>query len=85
MSARAGLTLALIAIGAGWGLSVALAKIAVSTGHQPFGLIFWQLVISVLVLGAVTLARGRRLELGRAYWRLFAMVALFGAVLPDVF
>lgn len=85
MRDRAGLTLALMAMGAGWGLSVALAKIAVSTGHQPFGLIFWQLVISVVVLGAITRARGKRLELGRAYWRLFVMVALFGAVLPDIF
>ncbi|SLN41900.1 EamA-like transporter family protein [Roseovarius gaetbuli] len=85
MRERAGLTLALLAMGAGWGLSVALAKIAVSTGYQPFGLIFWQSTISVVVLGTITRARGKRLELGRAYWRLFAMVALFGAVLPDVF
>ena len=36
---------ALILFGAGWGLSQPLAKIAVSTGYEPLGLIFWQLVI----------------------------------------
>ncbi|QFT80291.1 EamA-like transporter family protein [Roseovarius sp. THAF27] len=75
----------LIAMGLGWGLTIPLAKIAVSTGHQPVGLIFWQLVVVVLCLGAVTLIRGRRIIFGRAYLRLFVMVALCGAVLPDVF
>ncbi|SLN34691.1 EamA-like transporter family protein [Roseovarius litorisediminis] len=75
----------LLLMGAGWGLSVALSKIAVSTGHQPFGLIFWQLVVTVVVLGAIAWKRGKRLELGRVYWRLFVMVAMFGAVLPDIF
>lgn len=75
----------LVAMGLGWGLTIPLAKIAVSTGHQPAGLIFWQLVVVVLCLGAVTLARGRRFVFGRQYLRLFVMVALCGAVLPDVF
>ena len=65
----------LLLMGAGWGLSVPLSKIAVSTGHQPFGLIFWQLVIVVLVLGAICRFRGKRLEMGRPYWRLLVTVA----------
>ncbi|MBZ8119595.1 DMT family transporter [Roseovarius sp. LXJ103] len=72
-------------MGAGWGLSVPLSKIAVSTGHQPFGLIFWQLVVMVLFLGVICALRGKRLELGRQYWRLYIAVALCGAVLPDIF
>ena len=32
-------------IGASWGLTVPLAKIAVSDGYQPFGLMFWQMII----------------------------------------
>lgn len=80
-----GLYAALVAMGLGWGLSIPLSKIAVSTGHQPFGLIFWQLIIVVVCLGAVTLLRGRRPVFARAYLRLFLMVALCGAVLPDIF
>ncbi len=84
-SRAAGLYVVLLVMGAGWGLSVPLSKIAVSTGHQPFGLIFWQLAIVVVLLGGLTLMRGRRLKLGRQYWRLYIMVALCGAVLPDIF
>ncbi len=75
----------LVAMGLGWGLTIPLAKLAVSTGHQPMGLIFWQLVVVVACLGAVTYLRGRRPVFGRAYLRLFVMVALCGAVLPDIF
>lgn len=85
MTANPALYVILLFMGAGWGLTVALSKVAVSTGHQPFGLIFWQLVITVAVLWAINRARGKRLEAGRAYWRLFIMVAMFGAVLPDIF
>lgn len=80
-----GLYTALVAMGLGWGLSIPLSKIAVSTGHQPFGLIFWQLIIVVLCPGAVTLLWGRKVVFARPYLRLFLMVALCGAVLPDIF
>jgi drug/metabolite transporter (DMT)-like permease len=72
-------------MGAGWGLSVPLAKIAVSTGHQPLGLIFWQEVVIVALLGAICALRGKRLELGLQYWRLYLVIALCGAVMPDIF
>ena len=75
----------LLVMGMGWGLSVPLSKIAVSTGHQPLGLIFWQEVVIVVLLGAICAVRRRRLELGIQYWRLYAVIALCGAVLPDIF
>ena len=40
----------LLTLGIGWGSTQSLGKIAVSTGHGFFGLIFWQLVIGALVL-----------------------------------
>ena len=58
---RAGYAIILALIGIGWGSTQPLGKIAASTGHPPFGLIFWQLVVCVLVLGALTLLRGKRL------------------------
>lgn len=85
MKGRVFLYTVLFTMGAGWGLTVPLTKIAVSTGHQPFGLILWQLVVVLLMLGGVTLIRGRRLVFGRQYLRLFVMVAFCGAVLPDIF
>ena len=85
MSQNAWCFVALFAMGIGWGLTIPLAKIAVSTGHQPMGLIFWQLVVVVLFLGALTLFLGKRPRFGRQYMSLFVMVALCGAVLPDIF
>jgi drug/metabolite transporter (DMT)-like permease len=75
----------LLVMGMGWGLSVPLSKLAVSTGHQPLGLIFWQEVVIVALLGTICAVRRKRLELGRQYWRLYAVIALCGAVLPDIF
>ncbi len=85
MTSRPGLYAILLVMGAGWGGTIALTKIAVSTGHQPFGLIFWQLVITVFTLGGLCIWQGRRITFSRRYWRLYIMVAMFGAVLPDVF
>lgn len=85
MNTRFGLWAILVVMGMGWGFTIPLAKIAVSTGHMPMGLIFWQLVVVTLFLGAITALRGRRLIFGRRHLRLLVMVALCGAVLPDIF
>ncbi|SEQ23991.1 DMT family transporter [Thalassovita taeanensis] len=74
----------LLLLGAGWGITWPLAKIAVSSGYQPFGLIFWQLVIAVLLLGGICLWRGRGLPWGRASLRIYLVVAIVGTVLPDM-
>ena len=47
----------LVWLGIGWGSTQSLGKIATETGHGPFGLIFWQQVVMVTVLGAVALVR----------------------------
>jgi len=82
MAERLRLTVLLVAMGAGWGLSVPLGKLAVSTGYQPFGLIFWEKVIVAAFLGVVCLSRGRVPVFGRAtLWR-YLMVAALGTVIP---
>lgn len=77
------LVVILILLGAGWGASQPLAKIAVSEGYRHFGLVFWQLAISAVVLGVITLLRGTGLPLGGRYLRLYAVIALIGTVLPN--
>lgn len=85
MTLRERVTLGLILalIGIGWGSTQPLGKIAASTGHQPFGLIFWQLVVCVLVLGAITLARGKRLPLTRRALEFYVVVAFLGTLIPN--
>ncbi|WP_372885630.1 DMT family transporter [Shimia sp.] len=75
----------LLGLGAGWGLTQPLTKIAVSDGYLPLGLIFWQLVIGALVLAVLRLATGRSLALPwRRLW-FFLLIALLGTVLPNSF
>ena len=85
MTQKLGLWAVLVVMGLGWGLTIPLAKIAVSTGHLPMGLIFWQLVVVTMFLGVITALRGRALLFGLQHLRLLLMVALCGAVLPDIF
>jgi len=74
---------ALVVLGVGWGATQPLGKMATMTGHPPFGLIFWQLVICVIVLGGITLARGRRLVLTRGAVAFYLVVAVLGTLVPN--
>lgn len=73
----------LIALGAGWGVTIPLSKIAVSTGHQHFGLIFWQLVIGGLILGGITIFRRRGLPINRQVIPFYFAIAVIGTLLPN--
>ena len=74
---------ALIAFGIGWGASIPLSKIAVSGGHMPLGLIFWQFVIGVVLLGAMIVARGSFPSITAGSIRLFVIIAFVGTILPN--
>ena len=74
---------ALLILGAGWGFTVPLTKIAVSTGHAPLGLIFWQTLIGAAALGALRLAMGKPVSLSLPLWRTFLLIACLGTVPPE--
>lgn len=73
----------LVWVGIGWGATQPLGKIATQSGHGPFGLIFWQLVVCVVVLGTISLARGHGLVLRRAALRFYIIVAVLGTLVPN--
>jgi drug/metabolite transporter (DMT)-like permease len=73
----------LIVLGVGWGSTQPLGKIAASTGQGAFGLIFWQLVICVLVLGAISAVRGKGLVFTRPAFSFYTIVALLGTLIPN--
>jgi drug/metabolite transporter (DMT)-like permease len=83
LSRNLGPMFALLIMGAGWGITSPLSKIAVSTGHQPLGLVFWQMVIGAVLLGAIVFVRGGRLALGRRQITLYLAIALLGTILPN--
>jgi len=74
----------LLALGTGWGSSQSTGKLAVSTGHQPFTVIFWQLAISTLLLGAIAFARGKRPSLTPGALRFYVVVAVLGTLIPNL-
>ena len=89
--------LALVAIGAGWGVTSPLVKIAVEDGFRPLGILLWQFCLGIPFLaGWLWLRRSlggrdRRapreplLPLGPAELRLYAAVASVGMVVPHFF
>lgn len=73
----------LVLLGLGWGMTQPLGKMATEDGHGPFGLIFWQLVVCVLVLGAISVARGRLPVLTKEALRFYVVVAALGTLIPN--
>jgi len=76
-------TAMLVIFGAGWGVTTPMTKLAVSTGYQHFGLIFWQMFIGAVVMTPLALARGTGLPLGWAQMRVYIVIALIGSLLPN--
>lgn len=89
MTSKPALFGVLLALGAGWGATVPMTKIAVSAGYRDFGIIFWQALIDVAILLPVVLARGgfgaRGLPLRVSALAVYGFVALFGNLLPSLF
>ena len=74
----------LLAVGIGWGSTQALGKIAASTGYPPLGMVFWQLVVCTVVLGAMTLARGKGLARTPRALLFYIVVAVLGTIVPGL-
>lgn len=99
MSRRSvGFLMILVVMGAGWGLTQPLSKIAVSAGYRHFGLVFWQLALGALILAGVRSLQVRReprsgrfrvafrapaLRTDRSALKVYLVVALTGTVLPN--
>jgi len=80
---RATLVLILIGLGTMWGGTIPLTKVAVSSGHHPFGLIFWQSLISVVVLYPILKLRRSTLVIDRSHIVFFAVIAFTGTLIPN--
>lgn len=77
--------LALVLMGVAWGVVFPVTKIALSTGHSPFGIMVWQTVVGIVLMGAITLFRGKKLVFSTRYLLLFVVIAVMGAVVPNYF
>jgi len=75
----------LLLFGCFWGTTSPLTKIAVSSGHHPLGLIFWQFVIAGTALGLMTWRRGDRVPVDLRHMRFYIIIALIGTLVPNGF
>lgn len=83
MTSRLRFVAVLVATGAAWGSTQPLGKIAVSTGHGHFALIFWQLVIGALLLGSILLVRRQAFAVTRDRLAFAALIAVIGTLIPN--
>lgn len=73
----------LIGMGAMWGATPPLYKIAVEAGLPLYGLLFWQSALMAICFSAYLLMRGRMIPLTAAALERYVMIALFGSVIPS--
>lgn len=73
----------LLFLGTVWGLSFSLARIATGAGGTPFGITFWQSVVGGAILLVFTQMRGRPLPVSKRHLKIYVVVALLGASLPN--
>lgn len=83
MSSRLRLAGTLVGLGTAWGLTQPLTKITVSTGYQPYGLIFWQLVFVSLFMASIQLVLRKPSGLAWRHVGLYLAIAVLGTVLPN--
>jgi len=68
-----------------WGLTIPLSKVSVSTGHHSFGLIFWQLAITTVVLGVYLLLTRTKVPVTRVFLIFYLIIAFIGTLIPNSF
>ncbi len=68
-----------------WGTTQPLTKIAVSTGHHPFGLIAWQFVITGAALGTMTLLGRHAISFQPRHLVFYLVIAVVGTLVPNSF
>ncbi len=85
LKTRIGLICALVLIGAVWGVTVPMMKVAVSTGYREFGLIFWEFVIITVYLGILSRVKGPFPKLTRDHLIIFLAIALLGTIVASSF
>ena len=76
-------TICLLGMGLAWGLSMPMTKLAVSTGHEHFGILIWQMVLVAILMGIPLALRPRTNGPRLRHLRLLLFVAFFGTMVPN--
>ena len=82
MNQRLGAWCALLIMGAAWGLSFSLARIAAIGGVHPLSITFWEAAGAGIIVVAIGAARRRFIRLSRELVLLYLAAGVLGMVLP---
>lgn len=74
----------LLVAGTGWGLTVSLATLALSTGYHPIGMSFWSAVVVFLLVTIIQLLRRRSIPITAPYAVFCGVCGFLGTALPHV-
>jgi len=72
--------LALVVFGAGWGAMQPANKVAVEGGFEPFGIMVWQGIVTLVIAGSMVWRHG--FPKGSAQWSVCAQIAVLGTLIP---
>ena len=73
----------LLLAGLGWGEAISFTKLATTGGDHPLTLVFWQVVILTVVLGARLVLLRAPLPLSRRYLVFYFIAGLLGTAFPN--
>lgn len=73
----------LVVIGAGWGATQPLTKVAVSEGYRQFGLVFWQMIITGILMVSICVLTRRSIPFNLTTLGTYLVIALIGTILPN--
>ena len=74
----------LLLIGALWGLIPSLSRIVMMDNLNPFGVVFWTLGFSALIMIGVSVVTGRYPGRSRSDLQRYAAIGLIGGTLPQI-
>ena len=83
MTERGWLIFILIVMDAGWGVTMPLTKIAVSESYRQFRLIFWQLMISTLILKTLLTILQHELPIKQIPLTFYTIITLINTIIPN--
>ena len=75
--------LVLILLGCGWGLTLPLSVISVSTGLGHLGIIFWQFFIVMILFGLRQIFIKKAFSLTTSSLQIFCVIAFIGTIFPN--
>ena len=74
----------LLSIGIAWGLSFSLSVIVAMSNSHPLGLVYWQVIISSIILFALLKVKKIKFSTSSSNLIIYLIISLSGVVFPGI-